>query len=172
MISREECFEFARVPEEFRGNFDGNINCRCNQVFKPQELDNWKYDFQIVFIYGPVGTGKTKLAVELMAHMAKWRGMRPAFHVSASLRWPWEGDFNSRSVAVLDDYLRFYDPGGVQAQSINGVLCAARYSRGWPTILTSNIKKVADIGDAAIIDRIGCGLIIEMIGDSRRRDAK
>ena len=94
--------------------------------------------------------------------------MRPRYFLAASLRFPWESEFNTRCVAVLDDYLRFYRLEDQQGQAINGVI-VERLHRGWPTIITSNVKRPQDIGDAAILDRLGCGLIVEMLGESKRR---
>lgn len=172
-MDRQDLLSYAKLPQQFRGPLRvEDLIFRSNRealgVRSRTDPASWPTDFVMTFIFGKVGTGKTKLAVELMLQMCRWHSMRPAYFLAGSLRFPWESELAKRSIAVLDDYMRFYEPLSAQGLAINGVL-ADRFHNGWPTIITSNLAKPSEIDDAAIVDRIGTGLIIEMLGESKRR---
>lgn len=127
-----------------------------------------------VHLHGPVGTGKTMLAVELLRRLVA-AGERSIEFVRAGeipgrLYQARDADERARLgnvAALLIDDLGAGHPGNAWAAV--GEVIAARYDRLRPTIVTSNLSlKAVGLTDLRIADRLGVGLSVELKGKSRR----
>lgn len=180
-MDRQEMLRLGDIPEEFWGpcdwaRFDILTNRKWLNVMGPIGLPDVSVSAKSILIYGPVGAGKTKLSVEISIAMAERENCTRLAESTSPLyllasryaKAPWSVEIAGK-VLIIDDYMRWYDPSSSGGQAVNALI-ADRYHRGWPTIITSNIKSPKDILDMAVLDRIGTGLIVEIRGQSKRRE--
>lgn len=131
-----------------------------------------------ILFHGQVGSGKTMLAVELLAR-ALARGAGGLFVRSSALPRLLYGpngdtafeELAAAPVLVVDDLGRGVSGRGLDAVSEIG---AQRHSEGSPTLWTSNLDllELAKHGDGALADRLGEGLVVKVPGGSRRRGGR
>jgi hypothetical protein len=135
-------------------------------------LDKWTREPWSALLTGPVGSGKTVIAAEMLyrrrcdgetCRYIRASGV-PRLYFSGKNR-EFDG-LKSVGLLVLDDFGRGHLGRACEAV---GELLAARYDDELPTIITTNfsLQEIAKF-DAHIADRLSEGLLIAMLGDSRR----
>jgi DNA replication protein DnaC len=160
--------------------------------FQPYRLDGapdraaaaavrtWTTDDPIegnLFLHGPIGTGKTGLAIGAMWELGD-RGMRPRFYgVPALLDQMRPGGDDDPMKRCLDARLLVLDDLGVEKPSDwvrerLYVLINGRYEACRPTIVTSNVDLpglAAQIGERSVSRFAESVTVVKVAGPDRRR---
>ena len=156
------------------------------ELRQPAELSGWTGDPWAVTLLGPAGSGKTWIAVHVLALLWGARAgdgfvgriYRPRFFdVSEAIvgikrdfdaeqsKFTYEHMVNGEAV-VLDDLGAERETDFTKDQ-VSSVL-RARYNSMRPTIITSNATKLSELGDQRIASRLSDGIVITLSGKDRR----
>ena len=129
-----------------------------------------------LFIYGPQGTGKTTAALTLCDWTA-CRRFTTAKDVSDVVfnaeHWIWRDVREADCLWVLDELgAREKAASDPHYDAIKQFVDGRELYGGRVAIYISNLdpKRLAGIYDDRLIDRITCGQVFELTGQSRRRD--
>ncbi len=125
-----------------------------------------------MFLYGPVGTGKTCAALAFL-DQAAGGGLYATVndlvdwmlhHYESQSRWDW---MESAGLMVIDELGTRTREVDVEYQAIKGAADAREHS---PTIWVSNLRSegIAGLYDERIYSRICCGTWYELKGNDRR----
>lgn len=137
----------------------------------PPGLEGWNGSPWSVTLRGPVGSGKSMLAAELLYCYGRGVWIRAAKLVSTV--YDAQGDkaavrrrYEHAPCLVIDDFGHGHRGGATETVA---EVIAERWDSGRPTVVTTNCRQAELAGeDVAAYDRLRDGLMIALVGESRR----
>ncbi len=190
----------ARIPERYRNCSLTNFNeltdsQRAAKSLARRFVREWPAVDAGLLIVGPVGSGKTHLAVAVLAELIDTRGLRGVFCDFTDLLSRIQATFSRGSDESEDDVLQIYreadllvlDELGARrptdwARDVLYGLLNTRYNRKKTTLLTTNFEdKPAKSGDETLELRVGTPvrsrlaemcLLVPLSGPDFRREVK
>ncbi len=197
---RESRRRAARIPERYRNCALTNFNeltdsQRAAKSLARRFVREWPAIDAGLLIAGPVGSGKTHLAVAVLAELIDTRGVRGVFCDFTDLLSRIQATFSRSSDESEEDVLQVYreadllvlDELGARrptdwARDVLYGLLNTRYNRKKTTILTTNFEdKPAKPGDETLELRVGTPvrsrlsemcLLVPLSGPDFRREVK
>ncbi len=209
-IEREARRRAARIPERYRNclltNFNvlpasGDLTASVTQSQRAAKalartfVERWPAVEAGLLIVGPVGVGKTHLAVAILAELLDIKGVRGGFCDFTDLLSRIQATFSKGSDESEDDVLQIYreadllvlDELGARrptdwARDVLYGLLNSRYNRKKITIVTTNFEdKPSKPGDETLEVRVGTAVrsrlaemcqLVPLTGPDYRREVK
>jgi len=139
----------------------------------PEGIEDWIGIPWSVTLRGPVGTGKSMMAAELLHRIGRGLWIRASKMVSLvynaesrSERTAVQRRYEWAPCLVIDDF--GHGHRGAATETVAEVI-AERWDAARPTVVTTNCRAADLVGeDAAAYERPRDGLMVALVGESRR----